>query len=58
MSSGSINIREMLADFVLHTIGTKPFEAAGVMITPIRVMHAKLPILGLPYRQYGLLDPP
>ena len=33
-------------NMVLHTIGTKPFEAAGVMITPIRVMHAKLPILG------------
>ena len=33
-------------NLVLHTIGTKPFEAAGVMITPIRVMHAKLPILG------------
>ena len=33
-------------NLVLHTIGTKPFEAAGVMITHIRVMHAKLPILG------------
>ena len=32
-------------NLVLHTIGTKPFEAAGVMITPIRVMHAKLPNL-------------
>lgn len=35
-----------MPNLVLHTIGTKPFEAAGVMITPIRVMHAKLPILG------------
>lgn len=45
MCSGSINIPGV-PNLVLHTIGTKSFEAAGVMITPIRVMHAKLPILG------------
>ena len=56
MCSGSII--SGVPNLVLHTIGTKPFEAAGVMITPIRVMHAKLPILGFPYRQYGLLDRP
>ncbi len=31
---------------VLEAVTTKPFEAAGVPIIPIRVMHGKLPILG------------
>ena len=30
----------------LHTIGTAPFDVAGVSIQPIRCYHAKLPILG------------
>ena len=30
----------------LHTVTTEPFEAAGIKILPIRVMHGKLPILG------------
>ena len=30
----------------LHRIGTVPFVVAGIPVTPIRVMHGKLPILG------------
>ncbi len=30
----------------LHPIDTNPFAAAGIQITPIRVMHGLLPILG------------
>lgn len=30
----------------LHDIGLQPFEAAGIAITPIEVMHYKLPVLG------------
>lgn len=30
----------------LHTVPLHPFEAAGVRIVPIRVMHGKLPIYG------------
>lgn len=30
----------------LHTIDLRPFTVAGVEVTPIRVMHAQLPILG------------
>lgn len=30
----------------LHQIGNMPFEAAGLPVIPIRVMHGRLPILG------------
>mgnify|MGYP006267836473 CR=1 FL=1 len=30
----------------LHQIDNSPFEAAGVLFTPIEVMHYKLPVLG------------
>lgn len=30
----------------LHRIANEPFRAAGMLVTPIRLMHAKLPILG------------
>ena len=30
----------------LHTVSMEPFAAAGVEVIPIRVMHARLPILG------------
>lgn len=30
----------------LHTIDTEPFEAAGMPVVPIKVMHYKLPVLG------------
>lgn len=30
----------------LHTVTMEPFRAAGVEVIPIRVMHARLPILG------------
>lgn len=30
----------------LHSVSLAPFEAAGIRIEPIRVMHARLPILG------------
>lgn len=30
----------------LHRIEDKPFQAAGIEVTPIRVMHAQLPIFG------------
>ncbi len=30
----------------LHTVGSDAFEAAGVKVVPIRVMHKDLPILG------------
>lgn len=33
-------------NLVMHTVGMDRFIAAGVVVTPIRVMHAKLPILG------------
>lgn len=57
-------------NLALHTIDTRPFTAAGVTVIPIRVMHAKLPILGfrigkmayltdlksLPYEEYAKLE--
>lgn len=30
----------------LHNISNEPFTAAGITITPIRIMHARLPIFG------------
>ena len=30
----------------LHRIGNEPFVVAGIHVTPVRVMHGKLPILG------------
>ncbi len=33
-------------NLLLHAIENKPFEAAGVAVTPIRLMHARLPIFG------------
>lgn len=33
-------------NLALHTIDTGSFTAAGIVVIPIRVMHAKLPILG------------
>ena len=34
-------------DLELHTVDVRePFEAAGLRVVPIRVMHGKLPILG------------
>lgn len=33
-------------NLVLHTIENKPFEVDGIPIIPIRLMHARLPILG------------
>lgn len=33
-------------NLALHTIDTRSFTAAGIVVIPIRVMHAKLPILG------------
>lgn len=30
----------------LHRIANEPFKTAGILVTPIRLMHAKLPILG------------
>lgn len=33
-------------NLVLHRINCKPFDAAGVQVIPIRVMHGKLPIWG------------
>lgn len=30
----------------LHRIGNEPFVVAGIPVTPVRVMHGKLPILG------------
>lgn len=30
----------------LHTISNKPFSVAGITITPIKVMHYKMPVLG------------
>lgn len=32
--------------FNLHTIGMDSFDVMGIQITPIRVMHARLPIVG------------
>lgn len=57
-------------NLALHTIDTRPFTAAGVTVIPIRVVHAKLPILGfrigkmayltdlksLPYEEYAKLE--
>lgn len=42
-------------NLVLHTVGLEPFEAAGVGIQPIRVMHAKLPILGFRIGDFAYL---
>ena len=42
-------------NLVLHTVGLAPFEAAGVPIQPIRVMHAKLPILGFRIGDFAYL---
>lgn len=30
----------------LHRIGDRPFQAAGVWVTPVRIMHGRLPIFG------------
>lgn len=35
-----------LPHFSVHSIDLTPFEAAGISILPIRVMHGRLPILG------------
>lgn len=35
-----------LPEAELHTVDDTPFEAAGVMVQPIRAMHKDLPILG------------
>jgi phosphoribosyl 1,2-cyclic phosphate phosphodiesterase len=35
-----------LPNLVLHHIENKPFLAAGVMVTPVRILHAYLEILG------------
>ncbi len=35
-----------LPDLSFHSIDEQPFEIEGVTITPIRLMHASLPILG------------
>ena len=40
------NNASWVPNFILHTIENKSFTAAGVPITPIRLMHANLPILG------------
>ena len=42
-------------NLVLHTVGLEPFEVAGVPIQPIRVMHAKLPILGFRIGNFAYL---
>ena len=42
-------------NLVLHAVGLEPFEAAGVRIEPIRVMHAKLPILGFRIGDFAYL---
>ena len=42
-------------NLVLHTVGLAPFEAAGITIQPIRVMHAKLPILGFRIGDFAYL---
>ena len=42
-------------NLVLHTVGLAPFEAAGVRIQPVRVMHAKLPILGFRIGDFAYL---
>ena len=34
---------------------TEPFELLGQSIRPIRLLHGKLPILGLPHQRRGLL---
>lgn len=33
-------------NLLLHTIANEPFRVAGIEVVPIRVMHARLPILG------------
>ena len=35
-----------IPEFALHTIDEQPFEIGTVKVTPIRVWHAQLPILG------------
>lgn len=33
-------------NLALHRINSKPFDAAGIQVIPVRVMHGKLPIWG------------
>lgn len=33
-------------NLLLHTVANEPFRVAGIEVVPIRVMHARLPILG------------
>lgn len=40
-------------DLMLHEIGPGPFEAAGLEVIPIEVMHLKMPVLG--FRLGGLV---
>lgn len=44
-----------LPHFNLHMIGLTPFEAAGIPIIPIRVMHGQLPILGFRIKNMAYL---
>ena len=39
----------------LHTISLEPFEVAGVLVQPIRVMHGRLPILGFRIGNFAYL---
>lgn len=36
----------------MHTIGTGPFEAAGVPVLPVEVMHHQLPVLGFRFGNF------
>lgn len=39
----------------LQTVGLEPFDAAGVRVQPIRVMHGQLPIMGFRIRNMAYL---
>ncbi len=41
-----------LPQLTFHTIGLKPFDAQGVQVIPIQVMHYKLPVLGFRFGDF------
>lgn len=39
----------------LHTIGHAPFEAEGIPVTPVEVMHHQLPVLGFRFGNFAYI---
>ena len=42
-------------DVRLHTISDQPFEVGGVQVTPVRVLHYKLPVLSFRIKDFAYI---